>query len=388
MRTDLYRRLPAKKSLVPLVSVFASSASRRRRDGLPRYAAPPSLHASDAADVGLRPINMDHLPRIASHSSICPPLQMLTQPHPARPRTPVSKRLLSNAALSTTSGGVEPQVQPIPVLPCSAQYQPSRRREEAKALQNLRRRLNAAKVVQANRPEPIEARNYCANNNPRLSPEDIDNRPYLLQKILHNRPVSMVLDISEIRTAWQDSDFITDCLCWHNVYRQRHNSPPLTMLPELCDLAQTWANHLAHTNRFYYRNDRDIGQNLFCRVTNAVVSDVTGQEVTIYWYSAVKQYDFSNEPHRIRANVNAGHFTQLVWASSKHLGLGKARSRSGKIVVVAHYAPAGNVTGSYLNNVLAPIEDLPKIPQPLPKKIIISGSVASDTESQTTSSTT
>ncbi|ENN81942.1 hypothetical protein YQE_01653, partial [Dendroctonus ponderosae] len=91
---------------------------------------------------------------------------MLT--HPNRPRTPVSKRLLSS----------EPQ---IPVIPSAPQYQPSRRREEAKVLQNLRRRLNAAKVVQANRPEPVEARS-CANNN--LSPEDTDNRPYLLQKVI------------------------------------------------------------------------------------------------------------------------------------------------------------------------------------------------------------
>lgn len=151
---------------------------------------------------------------------------------------------------------------------------------------------------------------------------------------------------------------------------------------QLCYLAQTWANHLAHTNRFYYRNDKDIGQNLFCRVTNTLVSDVTGQEVTVYWYSAVKQYDFSNEPDRLRANVNAGnrcyskksenwdtndnlsfpgHFTQLVWANSKHFGLGKARSRSGKIVVVAHYAPVGNICGAYLQNVLPPCEELPRL---------------------------
>ncbi|XP_066246143.1 venom allergen 3-like [Euwallacea similis] len=347
---------------VGLPNQFAR-ALRCRRDA--RYAD----FTSDAGDN----VRTMELPRIASQSSIYPPFYMLTHPN-GPPRTPVSKRLLSSSIQNS-----EPQ---IPVIPTAPQYQPSRRREEAKVLQNLRRRLNAAKIVQANKPEPVEART-CANNN--LSPEETDSRPYLLQKILHNRPVSMILDISEIRTAWQDSDFITDCLCWHNVYRQRHNSPPLTMSPELCDLAQTWANHLAHTNRFYYRNDKDIGQNLFCRVANGLVSDVTGQEVTTYWYSAVKQYDFRNEPE-MRANVNAGHFTQLVWANSKHFGLGKARSRSGKIVVVAHYAPVGNISGAYLQNVLPPCEELPRVPQPLHKgKIIISGST-SDTESQSTTS--
>lgn len=87
--------------------------------------------------------------------------------------------------LSSSIQNSEPQ---IPEIPSAPQYQPSRRREEAKALQNLRRRLNAAKIVQANKPEPIEARS-CANNN--LSPEETDNRPYLLQKVSSYRQVKV-----------------------------------------------------------------------------------------------------------------------------------------------------------------------------------------------------
>jgi hypothetical protein len=37
------------------------------------------------------------------------------------------------------------------------------------------------------------------------------------------------------------------------------------LLFQLCAYAQAWANHLAHTNTFGYRNDRQVGQNLFCR---------------------------------------------------------------------------------------------------------------------------
>lgn len=75
---------------------------------------------------------------------------------------------------------------------------------------------------------------------------------------------------------------------------------------QLCAYAQTWANHLAHTNTFYYRNDREVGQNLYCRPGGAVPTDVTGQDVASYWYSAVKQYDFLKEPDILHANVNAG----------------------------------------------------------------------------------
>ncbi|VEN62603.1 unnamed protein product [Callosobruchus maculatus] len=50
----------------------------------------------------------------------------------------------------------------------------------------------------------------------------------------------------------------------------------------------------------------------------------------------------------------------MVWVSSRYCGVGKARSRSGKIVVVAHYAPPGNQSGGYLDNVLPPGGRLPK----------------------------
>lgn len=45
--------------------------------------------------------------------------------------------------------------------------------------------------------------------------------------------MSVVTELSEVVTAWQDSEFITECLCWHNVYRQRHGSPVLSMSPEV-----------------------------------------------------------------------------------------------------------------------------------------------------------
>ena len=51
---------------------------------------------------------------------------------------------------------------------------------------------------------------------------------------------------------------------------------------------------------------------------------------------------------------NVGHFTQVVWKSSKELGVGKATSRSGRIYVVANYYPPGNYQGQFAQNVLPP----------------------------------
>ncbi|XP_076673952.1 uncharacterized protein LOC143372035 isoform X1 [Andrena cerasifolii] len=307
-----------------------------------------------------------------------------------RNRCTASRRLLGQTAHSTDFNLVNANHQKD--SPCvgismihtsNANWPPSRKREEARALENLRKRVEQSKLYKATRISDTSAGSASGSlglSNDR--PEQLDNRPKLLKKILSNRPMSIAHDSNDLETDWRDSEFITECLCWHNVYRQRHNAPPLTMSPQLCEYAQTWANHLAHTNTFYYRNDREVGQNLYCRPGGAVPTDVTGQDVASYWYSAVKQYDFLKEPDILHANVNAGHFTQVIWASSRYFGVGKARSRSGKIIVVANYQPVGNTSGHFQNNVLPPLpENLNVAVSPPPQsssKIFRDHYVASD----------
>ncbi|XP_014251443.1 Golgi-associated plant pathogenesis-related protein 1-like [Cimex lectularius] len=227
---------------------------------------------------------------------------------------------------------------------------PSRRREEAAALLNLQKRVGTEGMTRIS-PQQQQAQAAAI-----AAAQQRGNRPHLLLKILSNRP-GIVAEEEEKNTDWLDSDFIAECLCWHNVYRQRHGVPVLSLCPQMCEKAQSWANHLAHTNSFFYRNDKDVGQNLFCRLTNSLQTDVTGQEVASYWYSAVRQYNYFKEPDILHANVNAGHFTQMVWASTRKFGVGKAASRAGKILVVAHYWPPGNISGQFQENVLPPLPE-------------------------------
>lgn len=79
-----------------------------------------------------------------------------------------------------------------------------------------------------------------------------------------------------------------------------------------------------------------------------------------------------------------GHFTQLVWRSTKLFGIGKARSRSGKIVIVAHYLPAGNISGAFQYNVLPPLSCLEYNP-PSAKYIVSSSSATSGSSCNTCS---
>lgn len=65
----------------------------------------------------------------------------------------------------------------------------------------------------------------------------------------------------------RDNTFAVDCLFWHNVFRAKHGSPPLVLSYPLVQMAQEWANYLAHTDSFKYRNTEGVGENLMSKWT-------------------------------------------------------------------------------------------------------------------------
>ena len=67
-------------------------------------------------------------------------------------------------------------------------------------------------------------------------------------------------------------------------------------------------------------------------------------------------------PKSCPENGQTGHFTQVVWKGSVKLGIGKATGKAfhdGRnwfcTWAVGRYSPAGNVEGSYTNNVFKPM---------------------------------
>lgn len=51
------------------------------------------------------------------------------------------------------------------------------------------------------------------------------------------------------------------------------------------------------------------------------VPDVTGERVVKAWYNEISGYDF-NAP---KFSSETSHFTQLIWATTKELGIGIAK---------------------------------------------------------------
>ena len=61
-----------------------------------------------------------------------------------------------------------------------------------------------------------------------------------------------------------------------------------------------------------------------------------------------------NPNYNLNLLLFLGHFTQVVWKTTKKMGIAKARTSGGKIIVVANYEPAGNWIGQYSANVPPP----------------------------------
>lgn len=99
-------------------------------------------------------------------------------------RCPASRRLLSaNYGSEIYAAGQQQQV--VTFAPgCGASGpRPSRRREEAKALENLQRRVEACRLIKGITPCDPGGASTCTAAAPAATNQLLDNRPQLLQKV-------------------------------------------------------------------------------------------------------------------------------------------------------------------------------------------------------------
>ncbi len=133
-----------------------------------------------------------------------------------------------------------------------------------------------------------------------------------------------------------------DALSIHNQYRAMHHAPNLVWDSKLAAYAENYARkcRFQHSHSHY-------GENLaagYASISAAVSA----------WYVEKNAYSY----WRPGFSSRTGHFTQLVWRSSKRLGCGYAicngkHGTPGKFWV-CEYSPAGNIVnrGYFAANVL------------------------------------
>jgi len=148
------------------------------------------------------------------------------------------------------------------------------------------------------------------------------------------------LDLAAFRAA---------ALKQHNIYRAKHGVPPLALSSQLNGVAQQYAEQLARTNQLVHSDNTQLGENLYAFESSGQTLP-RPEAVVDRWYSEIQNYNFDKPGF----HTETGHFTQLVWKSSKELGIGIAQAAAGTWYVVANYNPPGNISGQFPLNVLKP----------------------------------
>jgi uncharacterized protein YkwD len=131
----------------------------------------------------------------------------------------------------------------------------------------------------------------------------------------------------------------------HNHYRAAHCAPPLDWSADVARVAQAWANELAHSGCKLRHSKTNLGENLAAGTPGTIPPE----RAVELWYDENKSYDFG----KATFTMGAGHFSQLVWKGSRHVGCGTATCGD-KQIWVCNYDPAGNVLGDFASNVDRP----------------------------------
>ncbi len=112
--------------------------------------------------------------------------------------------------------------------------------------------------------------------------------------------------------------------------------PPLAWSDEVAGGAQAWAEHLRDTKKcaLMHSDTRD-GENL------AAGKGMNAASAVKMWASEVKRFTYSPQ---YEFDIPTGHYSQVVWRKTTHIGCGRAHCGRNS-VVVCRYSPAGNRIG-------------------------------------------
>ena len=138
----------------------------------------------------------------------------------------------------------------------------------------------------------------------------------------------------------QELNWVAACLEAHNCRRARHGAPPLVWSASCAEEAWKAAAECERTKSLKHCHLEGYGQNGFWRASGPLVP--TAEDVVESWYRELRLFDFGREGPQ----GGTGHFTQLVWLASSHVGM----VQKGEYIF-ANYWPGGNVRGDFRKNV-------------------------------------
>jgi uncharacterized protein YkwD len=125
----------------------------------------------------------------------------------------------------------------------------------------------------------------------------------------------------------------------HNYYRDQVGVPHLQWSDELAEYAQNWADKLAKKCNMYHSSG-PYGENIYW--TSGTASET---EIVDYWATEQKYFNHRNPTYKKGSGRKSGHYSQIIWRSTTHVGGAVANCKHGGQIWVCNYDPHGNIIG-------------------------------------------
>lgn len=142
----------------------------------------------------------------------------------------------------------------------------------------------------------------------------------------------------------------------HNSVRADLGLPKVAWSDDLAEFALEWAQYLAERNGcgMHHRPNQgkdgpSYGENLYwasaVRLGNGTRQRqrISPRQVVSSWVR--EQQDYDQEQNRCRRGKSCGHYTQVVWETTRRIGCGMAACPDMSQVWVCNYDPPGNYSG-------------------------------------------
>ncbi|CAI5499412.1 unnamed protein product [Closterium sp. Naga37s-1] len=131
----------------------------------------------------------------------------------------------------------------------------------------------------------------------------------------------------------------------HNKARQEVGVPDLAWDDNVAATAQEWANHLASIGcPLEHGGAEGLGQNLYWK-SPAGLTPQEDRGAVQSWVEEKADWTPSPIPDGCADGKMCGHYTQVVWRDTTHVGCASAQCPDGSGMWVCDYSPPGNFVG-------------------------------------------
>ncbi|GMN52436.1 hypothetical protein TIFTF001_021577 [Ficus carica] len=122
----------------------------------------------------------------------------------------------------------------------------------------------------------------------------------------------------------------------HNAIRAKVGVGPITWNKTVAAYARNYANQQIADCKMEHSGG-PYGENLA-----EGWGMMTGEQAVKFWASEKPHYDYASNSC---VGDECGHYTQIVWRNSVHLGCARAKCHNGWMFVICSYDPPGNYEG-------------------------------------------